>query len=110
MVDSQVALNSIWRRGGQILSSNDRVSMSISMVRPSLYRTTLRISPLSSTMDSGQYSCQSGITSDEYVLYTNAIQQEVIGIGGIYIANVVCMFVCLLLGCHFKLTNECQKE
>lgn len=82
-VDSAVALNSAWRRGGEVLNSNTRVNISaISRVYPSVYRTTLSISPLSSTMDSGQYSCQSSITSSAYILYTNTVQQVLVGIEG----------------------------
>lgn len=83
MVNSEVTLSSMWRSGGQILSTNGRVNVSTtSMVRSSLYRKTLRISPLSNTMDGGQYSCQSDIASSDFVRYTNAIQQVVISIGG----------------------------
>ena len=83
MVDSEVTVNSVWRRGGQIISPNSRVNIStISMVRPSIYRTTLAISPLSNTLDSGQYTCQSAIVSNAYILYADASQQETVRIEG----------------------------
>ena len=83
MVDSEVTVNSVWRKGGQIISPNSRVNIStISMVRPSIYRTTLAISPLSNTLDSGQYTCQSAIVSNTYILYADASQQETVRIEG----------------------------
>lgn len=76
----------MWRRGGQILSSGSRVNIStITTAYPSIYGTTLSISPLSNTLDSGQYSCQSVITSEPYILYTDASQQISVRIGGIHI-------------------------
>ncbi len=84
MIDSQVILNSVWRRGGEILNSNSRINISaIRMANPSLHRTILSISPVSNTMDSGQYSCQSAIVSSAYVLYTDASQQVTVRIEGI---------------------------
>lgn len=84
MIDSPVRLNGIWRRGGQILNSNSHVNIStISMIRQSVYHTTLSISPLVNTLDSGQYSCQSDITSDAYVLYADTSQQVIVRIEGI---------------------------
>ena len=81
--DSQVTFNSVWRRGGQILNSNGRVNISTSrMTSPLTYSTTLNISPLSNTIDSGQYSCQSAIPSEPYVLFTDASQQATVRIEG----------------------------
>ena len=48
----------------------------------STYVTMLSISPLSNTMDSGQYSCQAVFGSDDYVLYTDASQQVTVTVGG----------------------------
>ena len=81
--DSQVTLNSVWRRGGQILNSNSRVNISTThMTSPLTYSTTLQISPLSNTMDGGQYSCQSIISSEPYILYTDASRQATVRIEG----------------------------
>ena len=82
-VDGQLTLNSVWRRGGEILNSNGRINISAtSMIRPSIYRTTLSISPLSNTQDNGQYSCQSITTSSAYVLHADSSQQVTVRIGG----------------------------
>ncbi len=82
-IDSPVTLNSIWRRAGVVLNSDSRVNISaISAISSSVYRTELSISPLINTMDSGQYSCQSVFTSDEYVQYADGSQQVLVGIAG----------------------------
>ena len=88
MIDSPVIINSVWRRGGDILNSNSRINISeINMIRESVYITVLRISPLSNTMDSGTYSCQSVITSSPYLLYSDATQQVTVSVGGMcYVA------------------------
>jgi hypothetical protein len=83
MVDSPVTLNSVWRRGGESLDSDGRVNVSmINMINQTVYYTMLSISPLSNTMDSGQYSCQSALESDAYVLYADASQQVPVRIAG----------------------------
>lgn len=83
MIDSEVTLNSFWRRGGEVLSPNSRLNIStIRMTSSSTYQTTLTISPLSNTMDSGQYSCQSVLRSDDYVLYTDGSQQVTVTVRG----------------------------
>ena len=83
MIDSEVTLNSVWRRGGEVLSPNSRLNIStIRMTSLSSYQTTLSISPLSNTMDSGQYSCQSVLSSDDYVLYTDGSQQVTVTVRG----------------------------
>lgn len=84
-VDTLMTLNSVWRRGGEELNSNGRVNVSTTtMIRPSVYRTTLSIIPLSNTMDSGQYTCQSVTISSAYVLFTDSSQQVSVGVEGKY--------------------------
>ena len=83
MIDSPVELNNVWRRGGEILNSNHRVNIStVSRTHSSIYHATLSLSPLSSTLDSGQYTCESAITSSAYILYTDASTQVTLMIGG----------------------------
>lgn len=113
MIDSPVTLNSVWRRGGEILNSNSRFNIStIIMTGPSTYLTTLGISPLSNTMDSGQYSCQSVLlASDDYVLFTDGSQQVAVTVRGMF-------FISVLLFCkgmahyytlfYFRITNSCH--
>ncbi len=82
-VDSSVTLNSVWRRGGQLLTSSTRVNATaVTMIRPSVFETTLRIHPLSNALDSGQYSCQSTINSEGYVIYEQSFQQVLITVQG----------------------------
>ncbi len=82
MADRPVRLNGVWRIGGQILISNSRYNISaVTMIRQSVYRTTLRITP-SNIMDSGQYSCQSDIASEPYILYADMSQQVAVIIQG----------------------------
>lgn len=83
MIDSPVVLRSVWRRGGEILSSKNRFNIStVRMIRPSIYCTTLSISPLSNMLDNGQYNCQSVSMSSAYILYTDASHQVTLRIGG----------------------------
>ena len=89
-VDSPIALGTVWRRGGLVLSSDSRVNIaSVGMATPTTYRTTLSISPVSNTVDSGQYSCQSVFPSDPYVLFTDASQQVPLRIEGEYAVPVL---------------------
>ena len=109
MIDSQVRLSGIWRRGGVTLGSNGRVNASaITMIRPSVYQTTLTISPLSNTLDDGQYSCQSAILSDPFILYADASQQLRVRIGGRHdhvVTNNVTFFVLRIFPLFFSLQN-----
>ncbi len=91
MIDSPLGLNGVWERGGEVLNSDRRVSIStISLIRPSTYQTTLSISPLSNTLDNGQYTCQSVLVSGTYVLYAEASQQVTVSIGGTYASAASC--------------------
>ena len=77
-------LSGVWRRGGEVINNSSRVNISVAtLLRPSVYQTTISISPLSNTLDSGQYHCQSAITSNPFVLYADASQQVAIRIEGI---------------------------
>ena len=69
-VDIPVTVVTVWRRGGQVLTSSSRVNVSTtSSIASSLYRSTLLIRPASSSLDTGVYSCQSSIGSEAYVIY-----------------------------------------
>ena len=69
-VDIPVTVVTVWRRGGQVLTSSSRVNMSTtSSIASSLYQSTLLIRPASSSLDTGVYSCQSSIGSEAYVIY-----------------------------------------
>lgn len=81
-VDSAVALNSVWKKGGEVITSDDRVNVSTSDRDTSAYLTTLSISPLSSTVDGGQYTCQSSIAANSYVFYSDSFYQISVRIEG----------------------------
>ena len=84
-VDTTVELNSVWRRGGELITNGSRVNISaISAIQPSVFQTTVNISPVSDTMDSGQYSCQSVIMSSQFVQFAGASRQIVVTIEGRY--------------------------
>lgn len=86
VIDSPVTLTSVWRRGGMSLSSDGRVNVSmIDMINQTVYRTTLSISPISNTMDGGQYSCQSVLVSDAYTLYADASQVVLVRTAGMWL-------------------------
>lgn len=84
-VDTTVEVNSVWRRGGEQITNSNRVNISaITAIRPSTFQTTFSISPLSDTMDSGQYSCQSVIMSNQFVRFTDDSHQVAVMIEGKY--------------------------
>ena len=70
-VDSPVTLRGSWERNGtQLLSSNDRVTVTNTFsVSPPNYTITIRLVPIKFS-DSGTYSCSANITaqSSEYVI------------------------------------------
>ena len=58
-VDTAVAVTAVWRRGGELVTGNSRRNItSVTSVRSSVYETTIAVSPLSSTLDGGHYSCE----------------------------------------------------
>ena len=82
-IDTEVRMNGIWRRGGEVLENNSRVNITeVALIEPSIFQTTLHISPLSDELDGGQYSCQTDFISSSFILFTNALQQVVLRIEG----------------------------
>ncbi len=82
-VDTSVELNSVWSRGGEVITNGSRVNISaISAIQPSVFQTTVYISPVSDTMDSGQYSCRSVIMSSQFVQFSSASHQIAVTIEG----------------------------
>ena len=82
-VDSDVRVTGVWRRAGETLSNSSRISISeTTLIGPSVYETTISISPLSDSVDSGQYSCQSAIMSSPFVRFTSGSQQVTVNIEG----------------------------
>ena len=82
-IDTEVKVNGIWRRGGEVLNNNDHINITeVMLIEPSIFQTTLSISPLSDVLDGGQYSCQTEFTSDSFVLYTDAFQEVMLRIEG----------------------------
>ena len=58
-VDTDVTVTAVWRRGGELLTSNSRRNItSVTFVRGSIYETTIAVSPLSNILDGGHYSCE----------------------------------------------------
>jgi len=84
-VDIPVTVLTVWRRGGQVLTSSGRVNVSTtSSMASSLYQATLLVRPTSSSLDTGVYSCQSSITSEAYVIYEQgSAEQTVVTVLGI---------------------------
>lgn len=84
-VDTAVELNSVWSRGGEVITNGSRINISAaSAIRPSIFQTTVYISPVSDTMDSGQYSCQSVSMSSQFVQFAGASRQIAVTIEGKY--------------------------
>jgi len=58
-VDTNVMVTAVWRRGGELLTSNNRRNItSVTFMRSSTYETTITVSPPSSILDGGHYSCE----------------------------------------------------
>lgn len=107
VMGNPVTLDSIWRRGGDSLSSDSRVTISdINKISPHVYRTTLSIIPLNNTVDSGRYSCQSVITSTAYVLYTDASQQVLVRVEGNYFYYEAMFQVTYII--FFRFASSCH--
>ena len=84
-VDTIVGVNGVWRRGGEQITNSSRVNIStVTAIQPSTFQTTASISPLSNTMDSGQYSCQSVFMSNQFVRFADASNQVAVMIEGRY--------------------------
>jgi hypothetical protein len=82
-IDTEVRMNGIWRRGGEVLENNSRINITeVALIEPSIFQTTLHISPLSDVLDGGQYSCQTEFTSDSFILFTDVLQQMMLRIEG----------------------------
>lgn len=85
-IDTEVRVNGIWRRGGEILENNSRADITeVALIEPLIFQTTLRISPLSDVMDGGQYSCHTEFTSDSFILFTDAFEQVTLRIEGMIV-------------------------
>ena len=58
-VDTEVTVSATWKKGGASISSSDRVAISQAQkVSSNVYDSELTFFPLSSTLDSGDYSCE----------------------------------------------------
>lgn len=96
-VDSEVRVAGVWRRGGEVVNNSSRVYVSpTTLVHPSVFQMTISVSPLSDSMDSGQYSCHSTITSTPFILFSVGSQQVTLRIDGKKKATNSCVvFDCL---------------
>lgn len=103
-IDTEVKVDGIWRRGGELLNNHSRVNITeLILIDPSTYQTTLSISPLSDVLDSGQYTCQTDFTSDSFVLFTDAYQQVIVRIEGNKNILLLCQQRCALTNVTFCL-------
>ena len=94
-VDSDVRVTGVWRRAGETLGNSSRVSISeTTLIGPSIYETTISICPLSDSVDSGQYSCQSIIMSSPFERFTSGSQQVTVDIEGKYFLKSVVVMSC----------------
>lgn len=58
-IDTGVAVSSTWRRSGELLTTSARRNISdIMAINSSVYQTYISTTPLSSTLDSGHYTCR----------------------------------------------------
>ena len=64
-MDTDVTVSSTWRRSGELLGANDRISISNTTQTDTIvYQSELQLSPISLTLDSGVYTCQVVVTAD----------------------------------------------
>ena len=82
-VDSEVSVTGVWRRGGEVVNNSSHVNVSLTtLIRPSVFQTIISISPLSDSIDSGQYSCQSTTVSNPFILVADGLQRITLPIEG----------------------------
>ena len=85
-IDTELRVNRIWRRGGEILENSGRINITdIALSESSILQTTLHISPISDTLDGGRYTCQTEFSSESFIQFTDAFQQVTLTIEGIAI-------------------------
>lgn len=97
-IDTDVRVNGIWRRGGEILENSGRINITnIALIESSILQTTLHISPISDTLDGGRYTCQTEFSSDSFIQFTDAFQQVTLTIEGIAIIlyGIMLTFTCM---------------
>ena len=82
-VDTDVRVDVIWRKGGEVLNNDNRINITeVTLTELLTFQAMLSISPLSDALDSGQYSCQTDISSDSFVLFVDSLQQVILRIEG----------------------------
>ena len=78
-VDTSLLVNIEWTMSGSPLTSNDRITVSgVNETGFNQYRSQVSFSTLSSTHDSGIYSCTVNVTSGEDYIYVHVADADVI--------------------------------
>ena len=64
LVDTQVNVSILWHKSGVLISNNSRISVSdVSQISNRVYQVRVTFSPVSMTLDSGQYSCETSVSA-----------------------------------------------
>ena len=64
LVDTLVNVSILWRKSGVLISNNSRISVSdVSRISNHVYQARVTFSPVSMTLDSGQYSCKTSVSA-----------------------------------------------
>ena len=72
-VDIDISVNFTWRRSGETLSSDGRITVSVAtQVRPMVYQSELLFNTLSQTTDPGEYTCEVTIVSSPPSVYIDS--------------------------------------
>ena len=86
VVDTGVMVGAVWRRGGEAVATTNRITVStITAVSESEYQTSLAISPLDSSADSGYYTCESVVSSSPasvFILTATTLESVSVTVAG----------------------------
>ncbi len=92
-VDTTVEIGIIWRKGGETVSTGGRTSVSDTLsVGETSYMSTLTISPVDSTTDSGHYSCAVTVKptpTSTFIVMATAEDTTTITVAGEFTRNLV---------------------
>ena len=83
-IDTGVTISGVWRRSGELLTSDGR-TLVLDSVGIGFYSSSVEFSPLSGTIDSGDYTCTISVTPDPstpFILMSTASDDLTLNVEG----------------------------
>ena len=94
LVDIPYMITVMWLKSGRVIGNNERTTISnVTQLSSSMHETSLGLRPLSSTSDTGTYTCQvavNSISSQFLVLGANQADMETVNVQGNYNLSNYC--------------------